>query len=526
MKKNKATGFIRWQKRSKKPDAPEYGIYCPSCHGYSEKEKRERKDIWLGTVIDKEKGVFYSRKKGLFGFTVDAGYYQLTPFDIELYQKFMRIKFGNKQESKSKIHNEQSISIRFGDTFVLNEYLKNSGLLQLFKTVDDKADTLLTLILFRILTNRSYYHAYQWWHNSYAKILYPKALVSSENISAFLVKLGDESYFRRYIIEHMKFIKHLTPKCCILIDSTGLPNDLKVLVKALSNHNGNASNEDRLVFVIEKNSSCPIYYRYVSGNVLDASTLNMIVNELKEYDIKLDKAILDAGYSEKILLQLFKNDVPFITRMDGKVSAFKHILEKYEPSLKSPKNYILYKNNHFYVKKIPLSLYNDKLKAYAYLCLDIEKEGDDEKRYHDKYKIQSMDKSQYLNHKRKFGIFVLLSSSNIKTQNILSCYAYKDSIEQIFDYLINEFKIIPDGVQSEAAYRGHLLVSFMALTAFIDLQNVLRKNNLQIHSSIYELIDYQCRVFPDRLVPNVATKSVNDICKALDIKIPSEILLK
>jgi hypothetical protein len=52
---------------------------------------------------------------------------------------------------------------------------------------------------------------------------------------------------------------------------------------AKSNHNGNVSNEIRFAFVIGKNTGFLIYDRYVSGNVVEVSTLNMIPNASEGY---------------------------------------------------------------------------------------------------------------------------------------------------------------------------------------------------------------------------------------------------
>jgi transposase len=89
-----------------------------------------------------------------------------------------------------------------------------------------------------------------------------------------------------------------------------------ILLTTVNNHNGLISNEIRLIFVVERNSGYPIYYRSVLGNIIDVTTLNMVITELQKYNIKVDRAILGAGYySENNIKLLIDNNIPFMTRM-------------------------------------------------------------------------------------------------------------------------------------------------------------------------------------------------------------------
>ncbi len=58
----------------------------------------------------------------------------------------------------------------------------------------------------------------------------------------------------------------------ILLDSTGLPNDAKLPLTSINNHNGLISLEVRLIYVVQQSTGLPLYYRCVSGNVIDTST--------------------------------------------------------------------------------------------------------------------------------------------------------------------------------------------------------------------------------------------------------------
>lgn len=109
----------------------------------------------------------------------------------------------------------------------------------------------------------------------------------------------------------------------ILIDSTGLPNSIHFPLTAISRHNGKISNEVRLIYVTQRETSLPLFFRYVPGNVINVSTLTRTVKELKAYDINTKFAILDAGYrTAENTKELYDSKVSFISRMSEKLSLY------------------------------------------------------------------------------------------------------------------------------------------------------------------------------------------------------------
>jgi hypothetical protein len=517
------TGFIRYQIRSKKTDGAEYATYCPQCHGNKKQEKIVDKDIWLGKVIDKEKGVFYNSKQGLFGYKIGIGNITLSDSEIEMYNKIIEYSKINP-EKNSKQSND---ILDFGDIFFLSEFLKKEHLINLFtSSLSCNYDTLISLIIFRLISEKPNKFAYNWWNETYAKYLFPNAQLKSQQISDFLVDLGSETNFRKYIIEHINYVRRLTPNYCILIDSTGLPNDINIPITAINNHNGLVSNEIRLVMVFESNTGLPVYYRYVPGNIVDVSTLNMILNELKEYNIRINRAILDAGYySKENLIELYNNNIPFITRMVEKVVDYKKIINEHSSSLETQPNFLKHNGRNFFIKKIPVTILDGKIDAFAYLFLDYDKEHKDKGKYLDS-KADTDTYEQFEEAKKYFGKFIVLSTIDLSTSEILPYYYTRQYIEQTFHYLKSEIDLLPIRVHSELAFSGHLLISFMALTVYISLFAALKKSNLNIKETLDSLSRFHCKAYAERIIPHVPTKVINDIHKAIKIKIPKIIVKK
>jgi transposase len=514
----RATGFIRYQTRSNKETPSLYGTFCPSSHGSKRVKTEADKDRWLGKVIDKERGIFYNRNDGFFRFTVESGYTKLSKPDCEMLSK------AEKNLHNNSYKQAKSCSIGFGDVFIINSYLESTGLFNIFKSAS-KADndTLLSLILYRLLHHGPNLYAYNWWERSYCQFIYPKAQLESQRISDYLVEIGDENNFRLFIDQYIKYTKTLTDKFNILIDSTGLPNSIKIPLTSVNNHNGVISNEIRLIFVVERNSGYPIYYRSVPGNIVDVSTLNMIIAELREYDIKIDRAILDAGYySENNIKLLIDNGIPFMSRMICNRGLYNDLINIHVPSIKVKSNFVTYHGRSLFVKKVPVKLYSEQLPAFAYICLDINQQHIDEKNYYSK-SLDKISDDQMLLDMNKHGVFILTSTIDIEISELLPCYYTRQSVEQIFDYLKNEADILPIRVHSKLAFNGHVLISFMTTICYIAISHALSKINISPRFAFEYLNSYYARKYTNRIIPDVSTKKINDVAKILKVKIPKTI---
>jgi hypothetical protein len=63
----------------------------------------------------------------------------------------------------------------------------------------------------------------------------------------------------------------------------------------------------------------------------------------------------------------------------------------------------------------------------------------------------------------------------------------------------------------------------MALTVYKYLHLYLNMKKLNLKDSLIRLNRYYCKVFKNRIIPDVATKSINDILKSLKLTIPKVI---
>jgi len=253
--------------------------------------------VYLGRVIDKERGIFKSRERGVFMYDIETNTFSDVPAEYE----------EPKIERKTKYSKRPTLIVSFGDVFLLDEYLKKSGLIKAVDAIGYRnSDTLHALLAYYILSPLANSHAEDWWELTYARYLYPKAQMSSQRISDALTDIGSEDAKRSFFAEYYRFLEKTkdqnepeTPYGIdggILIDSSGLPNAIHFPLTAVNNHNGKISEEVRLIYVVQQRTGLPLFFRYVAGNVIDVSTLTRTIAELKANGINTKFAILDAGY--------------------------------------------------------------------------------------------------------------------------------------------------------------------------------------------------------------------------------------
>jgi hypothetical protein len=409
----------------------------------------------LGRVIDKEAGIFRNRERGLFRYTLEDGHCNLPTV------------YSETQEPTK----EERLILDFGDSFFLFQYFERQTFRDAFyQILPSQTDSLLSLIFYRILTDRkAYCYADAWWQGNYVSLLFPKAKLASQRVSEFLMAVGREDVQRKFFREYYRFLYGNHDAAGILIASSGLPNASKLSVTQIRTHNGDISLEARLIYVIDRKTGTPIYFRYCAGNIVDVTTLCTTLAELRQYRIAVDYAIVDAGYcSEENIRELYQSHVKFITRIASNRTLFKDVAKEQLPNLMASANALRYGNRLLYMKKVPVELYGNA--GFAYIGVDVDSRNQQMKKaaftaMDDKLPLEDADKRMSI-----LGVFMIISSEDIETVEILPLYYTRQQIEQVFDLGKNNADLLPLRVQNEDTFRGHLMLTFLATVLLQKLQ--------------------------------------------------------
>jgi hypothetical protein len=487
-------------------DGVEYARLCQSIrHG----QKVDKTSVNLGRVIDKEKGIYKSRERGVFIYDLKEDTYKKPDAEYLL----------------PNASNQEKLILDFGDTYFLDTYLKKEKLIASLDAIGYRnSDTLYAMICYYILCSTANCFAGDWWEGSYARILYPKANLVSQRISDFLADVGDESHLRTFFSQYINYVsKGASQGTNVLIDSTGLPNSIRFPLTAISNHNGEISNEVRLIYVTQQETGLPIYFRYCPGNVIDVSTLTRTILELKESGVNTKFAILDAGYYDgENIAALYKSNVSFVSRLKENLKLYKSLVKTHLPDIETKENFVSYNNRYAYIKCVECELVAG-YKAYAFIGLDIDRKNSESRKLFQRAKGEKLSNANVYDKMSSHGIFILVSSRRIAKDKILPTYYMRQQIEQIFDIGKNYADMLPLRVQNEDTFRGHLLMTFIASVVVKKLQDDLKGTVFNPISLFMSLRNQKCKVYSNSIIVQEAFKKANDIYKHFKIPCPVDI---
>jgi hypothetical protein len=484
-----------------------YGYLCTPAR---ENGKKVNNPIYLGRVINEAEGRFRNKERGEYIFTLENGFSEALP-DPQASIKHAIAKGG----------------LVFGHVHCVDALLERTGLLKLFRETETSSpDTLLALIMHRLLDCYADSHAISFYQQTYSCVLYPKARMSSQSISKYLVKLGSEAIRRDF---HRRYLSMMYPDnkpVGILIDSTGLPSDIDLALTAISNHGGESVNGIRLIYVVDRESMGPIYFRAIPGNVVDVVTLKGTIDELKALNVNIGHAVLDAGYnSAGNIEELYSLGINFMTRLISNRDLYKELLANNCDTIMRAKNRVLYNQRPLFMTMNKVALPN-KREAYAYIGVDCAKRADAQRQLAQKEDPKApLSDDEYDKRYKQAGMFVMISSIEMDTRDVLPYYYSRQTIEQIFDTSKNYAKLLPLGVQTLEGFYGHLLLSFMTTIVYLKLMAVFRGTKFNPIDFMAELRGLSCVVYEDHLQIFEPTAKQKEILKILKIEIPTRVPL-
>ncbi len=427
----------------------------------------------------------------------------VTDLEKKTYEK--RRKPAGKQEQQI---------LEYGDSYLINEITAQLPIIGMLKTVFGVMfDTLMGLIYHRIIIGGAMCHADSWFDGNYANCLFADANMTSQNISRVLSRLGEEKVQRAFFAAYIPLV--CKDKSGVVIDSTGLPNEIDMPVTDWGHHNGGIAFETRLILAVERESERPLYFRYVAGNIGDVSTLANTIEEMKRNGISTASALLDAGYySETNLRMLFAAEITFLIRMPSNRTVYQNII-KDNADIESPKYAVQYDKRGLFIKENEIMLYDKKV--FAYLVLDPERRGREISKIISDINDNNtdLDKIDFSN----CGKMVLLSSEKVNTNDVVPLYYTRQIAEKMFAIAKDDLNILPLRTHSEPNFKGFMLLIFISLIIACELKAKLGKN-ISIEKAMAILKTLKCKIYDDSIIPNEVNKKQRLLLESLNIMVP------
>ena len=463
-----------------------YGKVPATSYRENGKVKKRDDGIYLGRAIDEEKCVFYSAERGLFVYDIETNSY--FPAD-ETYVS----SIPDDQRKRPRI------CLNFGDSYFIHELIRSSGYDQVIDAFPYRnKDTLYAMIQYYVLCDKANDHAQLWYDGSIAQLLYPKANLTSQRISDFLKSIGKRDNVERFFEAHIAWIKeHICSDPAVLIDSTGLPNNIHFPLTAVSNHNGKISREVRMTTLVQRDSGYPLMFRLTPGNVNDISTVTRSINDLYVHDIKTDFVLMDAGYfTDDNAEALYNANIDFVTRLpERNRTLYSSILKNTDGKLIKQENLVRYNGRAVYILRSDCKLGSGNHDGFAYLGYDVDRASDEIHKVVGRLADRKLTDAQFQKTMENAGLFVIISSLPFQSDEILPVYYIRQTIEQYFDLSKGSSKLTPLRIHGEDALYGHLVLSMIAATLNIRIMNTIKRYQDDRDMLFMSLANQKCLVY-------------------------------
>lgn len=406
--------------------------------------------------------------------------------------------------------------VDFGDSYAINEVAKNCDFTTIIENSFGNLSSIMTLICYQMTQGSAMMHCQDWVDGNIASLLFPHSKITSQDISRLFQRLGQENLQRKFFKDYIeRFFKE---KHGILIDSTALPSAINTSLNAWGYGADGIDQNVSCLVLVDKTSKLPIYFRAVPGDIPDVSTLETTINEITRLGLKMDSAVLDAGYfSEDNVRYLCKKDVNFTTRMPRSRKIFKTLIES-AGSMESRTHAIKYGERAVFIKSIETTIYEQKL--HAHIILDPYKKAKDTQLLLRDAFADGSDAEEIDEKMRYCGYFILISRANIEREEVLPTYYTRQSIEQIFGFAKSNNNLLPLRVHSEQSVNGYLMLVFLSIIVFVMMRQRLQPT-FTVENALLILRGLKAKVHDKELAVQEPNKKTKDISKLLNIIMPT-----
>ena len=443
----------------------------------------------------------------------------------------------NLMTSDQQIHNfTYGDTINLGLDFAIAEIIRKSRLEEVIReTLKDKvdSDTFIVLMIASLVKVGSANQIKDYYDNSILSFLYPKAKVTSQDISRFYSKMSKSTIETDLLYNHKKYLFNT----CGLdgdfnLDSTGRSCNTKAIIEVGPwNHDGDVGYGIR-IGLVDHSIGMPIMYFNMFGNAHDATTINTTFNKLQALGIEVKRVRFDNAYmSDSAIEQCYdKRNVlihDYITRLKKNSRYATKYLKNGVDFLKTPKCRHFYNGRELFITREEIYVgENSDKPAYLYIIYDPELYHTEYEKAKKSYLEGEISEDEYDEKMKTLGIFCLLSGEKYGCDVIVHEYLKRVGIETTIRSAKNYLSLFPVRVHNDDTFYGKMLVGFYSLVTLRVIQFTLKRLDLDNVSIFKKLSRQFARVYENSIIIECKNPKVNDIYEQLGIVLPDIIKIE
>ena len=312
------------------------------------------------------------------------------------------------------------------------------------------------------------------YEHSYLSEIYPNTRVDSKVIGSTIQLLGKK---REQIRKYFKSI--MTKGEYMLIDGTHVLNKSDASLAEIGyNSQRDYSPQVNLMFIFDRDSKAPVYYRLLPGNIREVKSFKL---SLKESGLTNAVIIADKGfYSKSNIQELEDNNLLYIIPLQRS-----SLLINYEPLRPLDKRklsgYFTYANRTIWYHK------QEKVTLFLDEELRLSEERDYLRRidtHPENYSLESFHEKQH-----GFGTIALLSNlSDSQPETLYAQYKSRAAIEQLFDSLKNLLAADRTYMRTDDGLEGWMFLHFIALSWYYRIYSALLSTKLLSRFSVADVL--------------------------------------
>lgn len=470
----------------------------------------------------------------------DIPYYDKEKKQIRNHSKYLGKNINGKPVKVRKVLNgdldlnlfsPRSLrSYDYGELLPVLEIIKNLHVdIYLGEVLNEKyRDMVLTMCMNRVVRPTAMHNLKTWYEGSFLSCLYPEILLSSQNISNLLAKIGDSSVPSIFM---GKLLKQLGTKSTLLYDITSLSSYSKLieLLEYGYSRDDPTLPQLNLSMVVDKTLGIPVMYDIYPGSIVDVSTLKNTIKKVDGYGVKDYTLVMDRGFfSVGNLEELLDDDnLSFIIPATLSLKKVKELMSSAKRDIENPKNLQKYNKNPIFVKPVTLKLDKFTVEGYCYYdqkreqnernifysrLYDIKEKLEEKKvpqwrRPESLFKERAKDMANYYSWSlvdthfkirikknavaqrvNRMGKFIIFYRGTYDWMECLMIYKERDLIEKAFKRFKRDLQALPLNTQKDSTSRGFLFICFLGLLIEMRLLYQMKETGLIKEYTVEKLL--------------------------------------